>query len=264
MTNEQVWSSPQEGGRQTDAFYETHWKERGLGWRRSPARRRRVILFRWFLAHYIKGVDRGRLRVLDYGCGNGWFIQVMRDLGFVKVEGYDVTRSVIEGNRRRDGTRGTQYWLGNGSLPSPMPTEAYDLITSIEVIEHVRYSEQEAVVSDMARILKRGGWLFLTTPNGKLRRWALRSELGQPVEDWITPRRLLRVAESAGLACVRRGSRGIERYGPINSLLMNYRLKRLVSTLELDRPYRRAVEALDRGITTWYVFRKVGGCGSKR
>jgi SAM-dependent methyltransferase len=45
-----------------------------------------------------------------------------------------------------------------------LPTASFDGVVCVEVIEHV--PADEAFVSQMARVLKPGGWLCLTTPNG--------------------------------------------------------------------------------------------------
>ena len=46
-----------------------------------------------------------------------------------------------------------------------LPTGSFDGVVCIEVIEHV--PADEAFVSQIARVLKPGGWLCLTTPNGQ-------------------------------------------------------------------------------------------------
>lgn len=45
-----------------------------------------------------------------------------------------------------------------------LPSESFDGVVSVEVIEHVE--QDEAFVAQAARVLRRGGWLYLTTPNG--------------------------------------------------------------------------------------------------
>lgn len=47
---------------------------------------------------------------------------------------------------------------------SGLPGESFDLVVSVEVIEHVE--EDEKFVSEVNRVLKPGGSLILTTPNG--------------------------------------------------------------------------------------------------
>jgi len=45
-----------------------------------------------------------------------------------------------------------------------LPSESFDGVIAVEVIEHIR--EDEEFVRHMARVLKPGGWAYLTTPNG--------------------------------------------------------------------------------------------------
>lgn len=51
---------------------------------------------------------------------------------------------------------------------STLPSESYDGVICIEVIEHVE--DDFALVKRMARVLKSSGWLYLTTPNGDYRK----------------------------------------------------------------------------------------------
>lgn len=47
---------------------------------------------------------------------------------------------------------------------SQLPSESFDIIVAVEVIEHV--PQDEAFVREICRILKPGGYAYLTTPNG--------------------------------------------------------------------------------------------------
>ena len=47
---------------------------------------------------------------------------------------------------------------------SDLPDESYDLVVSVEVLEHVE--EDEKFVSEVWRVLKAGGRFIMTTPNG--------------------------------------------------------------------------------------------------
>lgn len=45
-----------------------------------------------------------------------------------------------------------------------LPSASFDGVVCVEVIEHVR--DVEALVGQIARVLRPGGWVYLTTPNG--------------------------------------------------------------------------------------------------
>jgi SAM-dependent methyltransferase len=47
---------------------------------------------------------------------------------------------------------------------SELPDDAYDLVVSVEVLEHVE--DDERFVSEVSRVLKPGGTFIMTTPNG--------------------------------------------------------------------------------------------------
>ncbi len=47
---------------------------------------------------------------------------------------------------------------------SDLPDKAFDFVVSVEVLEHVE--EDEKFVSEVSRVLKRGGTFLMTTPNG--------------------------------------------------------------------------------------------------
>ncbi|MEP6901719.1 MAG: class I SAM-dependent methyltransferase [Actinomycetota bacterium] len=47
---------------------------------------------------------------------------------------------------------------------SDLPGESFDMVVSVEVIEHVEADDR--FVSEISRVLKRGGIFLLTTPNG--------------------------------------------------------------------------------------------------
>lgn len=48
-----------------------------------------------------------------------------------------------------------------------LPAAHFDVVNALEVLEHVE--DDEAYVANVARLLKRGGWFVMTTPNGNWR-----------------------------------------------------------------------------------------------
>jgi 2-polyprenyl-3-methyl-5-hydroxy-6-metoxy-1,4-benzoquinol methylase len=101
------------------------------------------------------------LEILDVGCGYGELVWVMAMLGH-KVLGIDVARQAIQFAK---GLFGDMFYeLDIKGLIKNAPDLKFDLITAVEVIEHLR--EPMEFVRDCASLLKDGGSLILTTPNG--------------------------------------------------------------------------------------------------
>lgn len=105
---------------------------------------------------YLKAENRGRL--LDVGCGNGFFLNQMRRLGW-DVEG-------VEPDGRAASVARTKFGLKvfQGSLEeAKFPYECFDAITMNHVIEHVL--DPIGLLRECRRVLRPGGKLVVMTPN---------------------------------------------------------------------------------------------------
>jgi SAM-dependent methyltransferase len=73
-----------------------------------------------------------------------------------------LTQEIIDENQtRRSNVRRVLY---DDMTRSTLPSETFDCVVSVEVLEHVE--EDEAFVREVHRVLKRGGTFLMTTPNG--------------------------------------------------------------------------------------------------
>jgi GT2 family glycosyltransferase/SAM-dependent methyltransferase len=95
-------------------------------------------------------------RVLDAGCAKGFLVEALRDRG-VEAFGFDISAYAI-GEVRKDIRR--YCWVGGVTDPI---REHYDLITCIEVLEHVPEAEGRAAIRNMAQ--HAGAVLFSSTPS---------------------------------------------------------------------------------------------------
>jgi 2-polyprenyl-3-methyl-5-hydroxy-6-metoxy-1,4-benzoquinol methylase len=96
-------------------------------------------------------------RLLDIGCGDGHFLVVAREHGW-SVYGSEYG----DGPRRRAQSNGLDVRTAPFSA-GPDELASFDVVTAIEVIEHVA-----APLDEMKRVtalLRPGGCLYLTTPN---------------------------------------------------------------------------------------------------
>lgn len=94
-------------------------------------------------------------RILDVGCGDGYFLAVAKRLGW-EVFGTEFTAEAAKVCREK----GIQIHQGDLQTFS---AEQFDVITSFEVLEHI--NNGTAHVKKINSLLRNGGLFYFTTPN---------------------------------------------------------------------------------------------------
>jgi 2-polyprenyl-3-methyl-5-hydroxy-6-metoxy-1,4-benzoquinol methylase len=102
---------------------------------------------------------RGDGRLLDVGCGLGYFVERALDVGW-NAYGCDTSAAWVERARQRVGA--SRALLGSLEEALP-PYSRFDLITTWDVLEHVH--DPIPFLREIARRLAPGGRLFIRTPN---------------------------------------------------------------------------------------------------
>lgn len=114
----------------------------------------------------LQGMERYRThgRLLDVGCGDGYFLDVAKERGWT-VFGTEYNERTVAKCRERG------ILMQQGPLdPKNYPADHFDVITSFEVIEHVQ--DPDADIRNMAQLLRKGGYVYMTTPNFRsLAKW---------------------------------------------------------------------------------------------
>lgn len=103
--------------------------------------------------------------ILDAGCGGGNILHKLYKRGFKKIYGFDASESGIKIAKRNFLEIEDRFVIHNAyekKLPDTIPEGNYDLILSVEVIEHL-YSPH-VYLQNIHQWLKKGGYLILTTP----------------------------------------------------------------------------------------------------
>jgi SAM-dependent methyltransferase len=117
--------------------------------------------------------DRPSGRVLDVGCYDGQLIRQVLDAAPAEAEvrkalagtpaemvvGVDVALGALRLARGR----GLRPVRAQAELGLPFRDESFATVVAAEVIEHV--FDTQAFLAELARVVCRGGWLALTTPN---------------------------------------------------------------------------------------------------
>jgi len=115
------------------------------------------------------------LRILDSGCGGGHIMNNFFKMGFENIWGFDIAESginVARSNFPELGDRLAIHSVYDKNLPNSLAFKEYDLVLSIEVIEHL-YSP-ETYIKNIREWLKTGGYVILTTPyHGYLKNLAI-------------------------------------------------------------------------------------------
>jgi len=102
----------------------------------------------------IKGKGKN---LLDVGCGPP--SDKMKDGSFLRFLCYGIGMDIVK--------RDVPFpFLVAGIEAIPFKDKSFDIVTSIEVIEHV--SNPDVALNELARVLKDDGTLILTTPNNNL------------------------------------------------------------------------------------------------
>lgn len=138
----------------------------------------------WVLDAYPSGGGRA----LDYGCGAGQIVERLRNRGVdawgcdIFYEGGDYSSQV----QRALFDAGVIRRIEGGRIP--FDDASFDCVTSNQVFEHV--SDLDAVLAEIARVLKPGGRLLCLFPDRGVWR---EGHCGVPFLHWFPKRSRLRV-----------------------------------------------------------------------
>jgi len=97
-------------------------------------------------------------RLLDVGCGDGFFMQQLMRMGFT-CAGLDVSAPMIERCRARVGEDVELYC---GPIESYTPAQPFDVVACGEVLEHIE--DDLGTLHHIWRLLRPGGLFVLSVP----------------------------------------------------------------------------------------------------
>ena len=115
-------------------------------------------------------------RLLDYGCGTGILLSIMRRLGFGgTLDGCDVSSGMLEEAARtwKDGKQPEFRLIEDGN--APYPDQRFDVIVISGVLHHVEPSQRKPVYQDLVRLLTPGSrvYVFEHNPLNPVTRWVV-------------------------------------------------------------------------------------------
>jgi 2-polyprenyl-6-hydroxyphenyl methylase/3-demethylubiquinone-9 3-methyltransferase len=147
---------------------------------------------------------------IDVGCGAGLLAEPLARLG-AKVTGVDAAPENVAAARDHAAGQGLAISYFGGELAA-LPPSTFDLVTSMEVVEHV--TDPAAFIGELAARLAPGGLMILSTPNRTAISKLLLVEAAERVgavprgtHDWdqfLKPEELTKLLEGAGLEVIDR------------------------------------------------------------
>ena len=112
---------------------------------------------------YIHSIEYAKdKKVVDIACGVGWGTFLLSKTA-KEVIGVDLSEIAIDTAKKYYNSHNINY-ICNYLQNSEIEDSEIDLITSFETIEHIE--EPKLLINEYHRILKRDGFLLLSTPNG--------------------------------------------------------------------------------------------------
>lgn len=117
-----------------------------------------------YVRTFVAQTDLADKDVLDVGCGFGWFELVALEAGARSITGIEPTDADLATARRHiTDERATFAIASADSLP--FPDRTFDTIVMWEVLEHIAKHSEPVAFRELARVLRPGGSLYLSTPH---------------------------------------------------------------------------------------------------
>lgn len=100
--------------------------------------------------------------VLDLGCGDGFGCRIISPHAS-KVIGLDINKKLIQVNNKKNKHKNILYVNGN-VCSLTYSNKSFDVVTGIEIIEHILPKNVNAFISEVKRVLKPNGVFICSTP----------------------------------------------------------------------------------------------------
>lgn len=113
----------------------------------------------------LKSIDNSsieKMTILDVGCGFGWCALYFLNHGVKKVVGIELSDEDLKAARKIKNSK-VKFKIGSG-IDIPAKDNSFDTAVCFEVIEHIPKGTEPQLFSEIHRVLKSNGTLYLSTP----------------------------------------------------------------------------------------------------
>lgn len=115
--------------------------------------------YRYYLEHVLNGLDKNKLRLLDIGCGNGFFLEEMKKAGMKSTLGIEPSKPAVE-----KATKNIRKFIKNGILkPNIFKNNYFDVICCFQTLDHI--TNPNFFLKICLKLLKKGGVILFIVHN---------------------------------------------------------------------------------------------------
>ncbi len=132
-------------------FYDHWWQAGAVGVSHD---------FRWKWPAIKRTLPVHGSTVVDFGCGDGRYISAILKTGPYRIIGVDISPYALKTAKRR--FPDARFLAHSGDDRLDIATQSVDYVVAGDVIEHI--FDVRNFLSEMRRILKKDGTLFISTP----------------------------------------------------------------------------------------------------
>ncbi len=145
--------------------------------------------------------------VLEIGCGGGWYLAQMLDLGAKKVIGIEIEESIIEKSEevfKRLELQNYEFHMIDENFFNFLPSRSVDMVIEITVFQHILEEITLRYMKETSKILKKDGMMlsqFLLNDSNPVKKSSWRKE-GHMV---YSHNEVLEIAKESDLEVIRYG-----------------------------------------------------------
>ncbi len=142
---------------QVQAHYERKWHQNPDQFQTSRSAKERERIKRTIQLIKDTMSLKGK-HVVDLGCGDGQLAKIIRDFG-ASVDAVDIAKNPLQGLQDKVNIHPIHSCVPNTHLDD----NSYDLVVCTELIGHLSQREHRLFFNELARLVKRDGWIVCST-----------------------------------------------------------------------------------------------------
>ncbi len=112
---------------------------------------------------FVDDIDIKDKKVLDVGCGYGWYELILKSRGAAYICGIEISDNDLSTAKKHIIDKKIEFKIGS-AIDIPYPDKYFDTIVSWEVIEHIPKNTEDKMFQEIHRALKSNGVFYLSTP----------------------------------------------------------------------------------------------------